>query len=65
MRKCIRAALPRLEYMNHNQYFRFRSLAFEIVSWGGDTSPSAVDVGVSEGKLGSFRQLTIASQNPT
>lgn len=50
----FRAALPDPEYMNHNQYFRFFSLASEIVRRSAVADMSILDVGGGEGELASF-----------
>ncbi|MFQ5560246.1 MAG: methyltransferase domain-containing protein [Nitrospinota bacterium] len=50
----FRAALPELKKMNHNQYFRFETLASEIIKLGGKSNLSVLDVGGDQGQLSSF-----------
>jgi SAM-dependent methyltransferase len=50
----FRQALPDLKRMNHNQYFRFYSLASEILERGGDSGVSILDVGGGQGQLAAF-----------
>jgi hypothetical protein len=55
--KMFRAATPKQEYMNHNQYFRFFSLSSEIISRGNKSSKSKLsilDIGGGQGELASF-----------
>lgn len=46
--------MPNLNYMNHNQYYRFTSLADELRERSGKTSISILDVGGGQGQLASF-----------
>jgi len=50
----FRRDVPDLKYMNHNQYFRFTSLADEIISRAGKASISILDVGGGQGQLATF-----------
>lgn len=50
----IRQALPEPKWMNHNQYFRFISLAAEIKARAGNSVYSVLDVGGGHGQLASF-----------
>lgn len=50
----IGQSLPEPENMNHNRYFRFISLASEIVSRAGTSDVSVLDVGGGDGALASF-----------
>ena len=53
-RDSLRAAIPELKTMNHNQYFRFACLAAEIQTRAGRPGVSILDVGGGEGQLASF-----------
>lgn len=50
----FRIDVPELKYMNHNQYFRFKSLADEIISRASKASISILDVGGGQGQLATF-----------
>jgi 2-polyprenyl-3-methyl-5-hydroxy-6-metoxy-1,4-benzoquinol methylase len=50
----IRESLPDSKYMNHNQYYRFITLASEITSRAKGSSVSVLDVGGGGGQLASF-----------
>jgi hypothetical protein len=50
----IRTAFSRQTEMNHNQYFRFYSLAREIQTRSSDPSVSVLDVGGGNGELAMF-----------
>ena len=48
------AALPELPSMNHNVYFRLKSLANEIIRRSNSTTCSVLDVGGGSGALAAF-----------
>lgn len=50
----IMNSLPDVATMNHNQYFRFASLAAEIRNRSGDDMVSVLDVGGGQGELAAF-----------
>ena len=50
----FRAKLPDPKEMNHNQYFRFKSLSSEIIRRGNPDRLSILDVGGGHGELGAF-----------
>lgn len=50
----ILAAIPKLEYMNHNSYFRFLSLSSEILLRSKGMDFSVLDVGGGQGEFASF-----------
>lgn len=50
----FRKAIPDLKCMNHNQYFRFRTLASEIIMRDKRSAVSVLDVGGGQGQLASF-----------
>ncbi|MFT5635031.1 MAG: hypothetical protein ACI89T_000462 [Cognaticolwellia sp.] len=50
----LRNAIPDHQSMNHNQYFRFKTLCDELVLRANNKDISVLDVGGSEGQLASF-----------
>jgi len=50
----FRRALPDPKYMNHNQYFRFKTLSSEIITHRQKIGLSILDIGGGEGELASF-----------
>ena len=50
----FRDAIPDLNQMNHNQYYRFVTLASELIMRGGKSNFSVLDVGGGQGELASF-----------
>lgn len=62
-----RGRVSGLEYMNHNQYFRFATLADEIVSRAGNIPISILDVGGGQGQLAAFlpENFTYCLAEPT
>lgn len=50
----LRRALPDLQYINHNRYFRFTTLANEIYARNGNEAVSVLDVGGGQGQLAAF-----------
>ena len=50
----FRRALPNLKIINHNQYFRFTTLATEIIAMANKSTVSILDVGGGQGELAAF-----------
>lgn len=50
----LRGAIPDHQNMNHNQFFRFKTLCDELVLRAENKDISVLDVGGSEGQLASF-----------
>lgn len=50
----VLAKIPKIEEMNHNQYYRLLSLSSAIVNRGGSNNLSILDVGGGQGELASF-----------
>jgi SAM-dependent methyltransferase len=50
----FRSVLPDLKSMNHNQFFRFRTLASELFARRKNTALSILDVGGGQGQLATF-----------
>ncbi len=53
-KSAIQSSLPALDKMNHNQYFRFNSLASELKYRCGKDNFSVLDVGGGMGELAAF-----------
>jgi SAM-dependent methyltransferase len=53
-RNTILSSMPRQEIMNHNQYYRLKSLASELNYRAGKANFSVLDVGGGLGQLASF-----------
>ncbi|CAK8719688.1 MAG: Methyltransferase domain-containing protein [Candidatus Electronema aureum] len=53
-KKIILSKMPRIDIMNHNQYFRLKSLALELRSRNSGGKYSVLDVGGGDGRLASF-----------